>query len=69
MSEHREKHRKRLLAKIRKGKRDIAELIQDIESWNDNNPRGDYIEPDGDGSLARTNAHYDRMLKEIGETP
>lgn len=39
------KTKKEILATIRKIKTENAQLLVDIESYNDDNPRGDYIDP------------------------
>ena len=43
-----EETRRQLIGRVREQKREIAQLIQDIESWNDNNRRGESVDVVGE---------------------
>lgn len=56
--------RGRLIAEIRRQKAKIAQLIQDVESWNENNPWGELVDV-GLDELFAENAELDRMLQSL----
>jgi len=60
----RPEQRANLLKRLRGQKAGIAQLIQDVESWNDNNPWGESIDVERYGLYAK-NAETDAMLKKL----
>lgn len=59
----RENERIRLIERIRAQKAEIAQLIQDTEYWNDNNPESP-IDVGVEG-LYRMNSELDEMLRNL----
>ena len=60
----REETRRQLIGRIRDQKREIAQLLKDAESWNDNNRWGESVDV-GLDELYAFNAELDGMLREL----
>jgi len=60
------KTKKEILAKLRDIKAESAQIVQDIESYNDQNPHGDYIDPRYDDHEI-INSELDRQIKALTE--
>ncbi len=58
------KTKKEILANIRNLKAENAQIVQDIESYNDNNVHGDWIDPRYD-FCEIVNAELDRQIKAL----
>ena len=56
------KTKEEILVKLRNLKAENAQIVQDIESYNDNNPHGAYIDPRYKFH-ERVNAEIDRQIK------
>lgn len=58
------KTKKQILAKFRDIKAENAQIVQDIESYNDNNVHGDWIDPRYDFH-EQVNSEIDRQIKSL----